>query len=590
MLMNGWRLCMLVWKARKKMVIGVLLVFTALSAVPFLQSGVRALLVNNLIAATQGGGINTNLWWLLAALIATTALPPILFTVQSYLSRLFWFFLDEHIQLIAVIKKGELDMGTHEDPKLQNLFTTIAEQGTWRCQAFIDRQFYLFQNVVEVIIASVVIISFGFPVFLLILVGTIPELIVEARFGVRVWSIDSSRAETRRRYWTTKSYFEQLPSLVELRLFQNNKYFIGVIRDLFKNFWTEEKGQEKRKMWYRVAVLCISQAIIGFVLVSFVLDVVHGALLIGTLTFVLASIAELRQSLSSLFSNIGRQYSDSLYVTDLFKFLDLQPLLSRPQNPVKLSHNTTPEIIFENVTFSYPGSPTPVLKNFSLTIAPGEKVAIIGINGAGKTTLVKLLCRFYDPTEGRILLDGIDLKDLDPETWYAALGAIFQDFVRYQMGVKEAISIGRTNVKATAHKIHEAARAAEADDFISAWADKYNQMLGKQYTNGIEPSIGQWQKLALARTFFRDPRVYILDEPTSSIDAEAEANIFAKLETLPEDRTVILISHRFSTVRQANKIAVIEHGNLAELGTHEELLKLNGTYARLFRLQAKGYE
>ncbi len=230
-----------------------------------------------------------------------------------------------------------------------------------------------------------------------------------------------------------------------------------------------------------------------------------------------------------------------------------------------------------------------MLKDFSLAIAAGEKIAIVGANGAGKTTLIKLLCRFYDPAGGVITVGGKNIQDIDLESWYQQFGVLFQDYAQYHFMVKDVIKVGDMGARGTPEKVRAAAQASEADAFIAEWEKAYEQMLGKQFTGGVEPSIGQWQKLALARAFYRDPRVLILDEPTSSIDAESEAKIFEKLEQLPKDRTVILISHRFSTVRQANRICVIEDGRLAELGTHEELLALGGTYARLFNLQARGY-
>ncbi len=405
-----------------------------------------------------------------------------------------------------------------------------------------------------------------------------------------VWDILSGRAETRRKYWELHGHFNTLPSLIELKLFQNIPYFFSAIKELFHNFQMEEKRNEKKKLFSQLIVLCFSQLVIAFAIIFFTLQVVKGNLLIGTFTFILASIGDLRQSLSGLFSNLGRQYQDSLFVTDIFKMLDLKPSIEKPKKGIVLDSKKTPEIIFENVTFSYPGIKTAVLKNFSLKIAPGEKIALVGINGAGKTTFVKLLCRFYDPDQGRIIIGGHDLKELDLESWYSQLGAIFQDYVHYHFIVKEVIAMGKTGAASSLEKVKEAAQASEADIFIEEWEKKYEQMLGKEFTEGVEPSIGQWQKLALARTFYRAPSVLVLDEPTSSIDAAAEAKIFEKLENLPRDRTVILISHRFSTVHQADKIGVIEEGELKELGTHEDLLKLSGTYAYLFNLQAKGYK
>ena len=223
-------------------------------------------------------------------------------------------------------------------------------------------------------------------------------------------------------------------------------------------------------------------------------------------------------------------------------------------------------------------------------IPQGERLALVGGNGSGKTTFVKLLCRFYDPTEGRILIDGRDLRTINLESWYAMLGVLFQEYAHYHLLVRDVIALGRSGHEPTLEKIKAAAQASEADAFIEEWEWQYEQMLGKSFSQGVEPSIGQWQKLALARTFYRDPRVLILDEPTSSVDAEGEAHIFERIESAGRERTVILISHRFSTVRHADRIAVLENGVLTELGAHEKLLAHDGTYARLFKLQAKGYQ
>lgn len=590
MLRNSARLSAMVWKENKGSVIALGLVLLVISATPFFQSGSSGLLINELVKITGGDEVSSYLFILIGILILATIIPSIFFTIQNYLSKLFYFFLEAKFDTLVIQKKGEIDIAIHEDPQHQNLFNRVAEEGTWRVSNFIDRGFFIFQNVIEVVIASIILIFSQWWVFLIIVIGTLPELVVEARYGHNVWGIHQGRAETKRRYLELHGHFNVLSSLVELKLFQNTQYFLSIIKELFHGFQLEEKKNERKKLTHQLVVLGFSQIVIAFAIVYFIWQVVKGNLLIGTLVFVLASIRNLRQSLSGLFSNLGRQYQDSLFVTDIFKMLDLKPVIKKPAKGIILDQNKTHEIIFENVTFSYPGTKKKVLKNFSLKIAPGEKIALVGVNGAGKTTFVKLLCRFYDPDKGRIIIGGHDLKEIDLESWYNQLGAIFQDYARYHFIVKEAIAIGRSGSGSSLKKVKEAAQASEADIFIEEWEKKYESMLGKEFTEGIEPSIGQWQKLALARTFYRDPKVLILDEPTSSIDAEAEAKIFEKLELLPKDRTVILISHRFSTVRQADKIGVIEGGELKELGTHKDLLKLNGTYANLFNLQAKGYK
>jgi len=590
MFVNTKRLSAMVWREKKGVVILMSLVFLIVSAAPFLQSGSRALLINELVNIAGEGTPSPYILLLIGVLILATLIPSMLYAVQNYIQKLFWFFLGEKFDVLVLEKQADIDVAIHEDPQYQNLFNKVREQGIHRVQNFIERQFFIFQNIVEVVIASMILIFSEWWVFLVIFIGTIPELIIEVRYGKDVWGIHGAKAEVRRKYREFSSHFFQLSSLVELKLFQNTKYFISIIRELLRSFHTEEMKSERKKLAHQSIALLFSQLTTAFAIAFFTLKVIEGSLLIGTLTFILASIGDLRQSLSGLFRNLGWQYQDSLFVTDIFKILDTKPVVSRPRQGIILPNELTPEIVFENVTFKYPGARKSVLKNFSLTISPGEKFALVGINGAGKTTFVKLLCRFYDPIEGRITIGGHDLKDIDLESWYQKIGAIFQDYGRYRFLVKEAISVGRTGDELSDERVKDAARASESEDFILEWENKYEQMLGKQFTEGVEPSIGQWQKLALARTFYRDPKVLILDEPTSSIDAEAEMKIFEKLESLPKDRTVILISHRFSTVRKADKIGVVKDGELKELGSHENLLAQSGIYAKLFTLQAKGYE
>ncbi len=590
MFSNAIRIGRIIWFEKRSTVITLVVFFVLGSSSYFIRSGARALLINDLVEISGSGVVETGLIILLILFIIAEFVPAIVFRLQGYFSKIFWFFLEEKIELLLLKRRSEIDVALHEDPKHRDLLNKVSESGVWRVQNFVDRQFYIFQNILEVIFASVVLIFSDWWIFILLFVGTIPELVVEIKYGRSVWGIYSGKAEVRRRFWDLRRHFDEMPSIIELKIFQNAQYFLNTIREIFRNFRNEEKKNETKRLWQQLASIFVGQITVAIATTWFVLKVIDGDILIGTLTFILTAIADLRQSLGGLFSNLGRQYQDSLFVSDTFKIVDLKPLLTRPEKGIEIDKDKTPEIVFENVSFGYPGNKKMALKNFSLSISPGDKLALVGINGAGKTTLVKLLCRFYDPDKGRITINGHDIKEIDLETWYRQLGVIFQDYAHYHFLVKEAIAIGRSGSKPSIEKIKDAAKAAEADIFIEEWDKNYEQMLGKEFTEGVEPSIGQWQKLALARTFYRDPRILILDEPTSSIDAEAEAKIFEKLESLPKDRTVILISHRFSTVRQANKIAVVKNGELKELGDHKQLLKLNKIYAKLFKLQAKGYK
>ncbi len=589
MFRNMIRITAMVWRKNKRLVLFSALMSAIMSAAPFFFAGSRGLLIDDLIAHTGSGSFASSIVFYLALTLASGLLMPISTAVAVYLEKYFYFELDEQFEFLIIKRQAELDIAVHEDPTYNDLFNRVRENGLWRVQNFISREFYIFQNILEIIIAFIILAAVNWWLIVVLLLCTIPEMIVQVKYGNYEWGVWAGHSEERRHYWVARGQFDVVSSLIELRLFQSVSYFIARLKELFGSVRSKQRKNERRRFIHQMLALILGQLAIAFAMGWFVYLVTKGELLIGAFTFFLASITDLRQSFSSLFGNIGRQYQDSLFLTDVFRLLDIKSVISQSTQPIHLDSSRAPAIVFDNVTFRYPNTSVDVLKNFSLTIESGEKVAIVGVNGAGKTTLIKLLCRFYDPTEGRILVDGYDLREIDIESWYHVVGALFQEYVKYELVVSQAIALGRVADVKNTERIKLSGQQAEADVFINEWANKYEQQLGNQFSGGVEPSIGQWQKLALARAFYRDPRVFILDEPTSSIDAEAEAKIFEKLEGLPKDRTVILISHRFSTVRQANKIAVIEGGKLSELGTHKELLKENGTYARLFKMQAKGY-
>lgn len=559
---------------------------------PFIRSGALALMINNLVSAvkTGRGTVTERDIILLAVYVASALLPSLIVTIKRYLTARMNFFMQEQYEIAILQQQGNLDAARHEDKEFSDLFNRVTENGVWRLQNFLLRLMDGWDDVIGVIIAIVVLGISNWIVLLTIIIATIPELVAEGKYGQRIFNLLSASSEIRRRYFDLRRHFYSVGNIIELKLFQNVPHFVGLIRDMFSGLLKEQADAEGFKMRQRFVTLTISQAAISFATIWFFISVLHGNIQIGTLTFLLSSIGQLRSSLSNFFSILGMQYQDSLFVSDLFKYLDTEPMVRPPQNGIRVAADIAPEIIFEDVTFGYPDMPKPVLKDFNLRIVPGEKLALVGINGAGKTTVVKLLGRFYDPQEGRILVNGHDLRDIDLDSWYHIVGALFHDYANYRFIVRDSISVGRAGKESDLGKVVEAAKAAEADAFILEWEKQYEQMLGKSFTNAMEPSVGQWQKLALARTFYRDPRVLILDEPTAAVDAEAEAKIFERIQQVSSGRTTILISHRFSTVRQADRIAVIKDGGVSELGTHEELIKHDSDYARLFKQQAKGYQ
>ncbi len=582
-----WRFA---WSLRPGLLSVVTSLFIVSALITFARSGTQALLINDLLRGA-GTGVWTGriaLW--IGLYIMVRFIPDIVSYLRDYLSWIMWFQIDETWNVRFLKKRSELDIAAHENPRIQNLLTRVGEAGSYRVSNMSDRNTYICESALEVLIAAGILIAFNLPTALIILATLIPALIVEIKYADSIWGIDVANSELRRRYWHIKNHFVGLGSLIELKLGGLAPDFLKRVGSYFKVFRGTQEETRRVKFWRSSVANVITY--IGFITgaVWAISAVLHGAMQIGTFTFFLASLADLRVGLSTLFMNLARQYADARFAEEFFEVLTLEDTVKKSEHPIVLAKIKTPEIRFENVSFSYPNTKTPVLKNINLVIPAGEKFAIVGVNGAGKTTLIKLLARFYDPTKGRILIDGTDLREIELSSWYHHLGALFQDYTRYEFSVEEAVSVTRPEFKMLRAKVKKAAEESEASTFIEAWGKQYRQQLGNQYKGGLEPSTGQWQKLALARTFYRDPRIFILDEPTASIDAEAEANIFDRLEKLPGDRTVILISHRFSTVRHADRIAIIEGGTITELGSHEELLAKEGTYAHLFRLQAKGYE
>lgn len=328
--------------------------------------------------------------------------------------------------------------------------------------------------------------------------------------------------------------------------------------------------------------------VIFLIAYRFLHPVMAGAITIGTFTLIVSMLEQLGSRSANASSHFATIYADNLYVAHYFEFLALPKLVHESENPTIFEQIKPPRIEFKNVSFHYPGG-RQVLDNVSFVIEPGESIALVGHNGAGKTTIVKLLCRFYDVTAGEILINGVNIKDLKLANWYKFLGTLSQEFVRYHFTVRENITLGAPERK-DEKAMRDAAVKSGAAEFIESFASKYDQVLGKEFEEGEELSGGQWQKLAIARAFYEEPPVLILDEPTSAIDAGAEYEIFNNLERQYKNKTLILVSHRFSTVRNAHKIIVLDNGKIVESGSHQELIELKGHYSKLFSIQAKGYQ
>ena len=427
----------------------------------------------------------------------------------------------------------------------------------------------------------------------------IPQLIVSSQYAKELFALINRQTPDRRMVDYLAEMLVGRDAIKEIRLFGLQQPFLERFQRFWQNYFTETAGIVFKQERQNVLLLILSALGMGAIWLYAIVQAVLVRITIGELTLIIQAVERVRTDLGELFRRGGIFYENSLFVGTLFQFLELQPnavegALARPQPRTQQSPPPIPTplkqgIEFRNVSFQYPGAERLVLQNVSFTLQPGSSVALVGDNGAGKTTLVKLLARFYDPTEGAILLDGRDLRDYDVAALQANIGVIFQDFVRYQVTAQENIGFGRVAEVDDLARIMAAADKGGAVPVIEKLPNGYQTMLGKTFENSVDLSGGEWQKMALSRAFMRDAQILILDEPTAALDAKAEYDVYLRFAELTGGKTTLFISHRFSTVRMAQHILVLADGRLVEQGTHDQLMALGGSYAEMFTIQADRY-
>jgi len=423
----------------------------------------------------------------------------------------------------------------------------------------------------------------------LLLVALVPAFLGEAHFNAQSYTLTYTRTPERRELDYVRQTGASVETAKEVKIFGLNAFLIDRYRQLADDFYRANRALALRRAGWGGVLTALGTAGYYLAYVFIVWRTITGEFTIGDLTFLASSFLRLRTLLEGLLIGFSQVAGQALYLDDLFSFFTIEPEIHSPEHPRPFPYPIRQGITFQDVGFIYPGAERWAVRHLDFTLAAGEVLALVGENGAGKTTLVKLLARLYDPDEGRILLDGHDLREYDLDELRANLGVIFQDFVRYHLTAGDNIAVGRIDARGDHARIEAAARQSLAEEVIRKLPLGYDQMVGKRFRTGVDLSGGEWQKIAIARAYMRDAQLLILDEPTAALDARSEFQVFQRFKELSEGRTAVLISHRFSSVRMADRILVLADGEIEAAGTHEELLAQRGRYAELFELQAAGY-
>lgn len=585
----------LVWQTSPWMMAGLALCTLVAGVLPALATWVGQLIVDGVVAAMDSyrpqdsllDAVQPVLWLVMleGGIIALIALAQRGLSAQQSLLRA---LLGQQVNVMILEKAGKLSLTQFEDSELYDKLTRARREASTRPLGLVNKTFSLLQNAISLTSFGVLLIQFSPWALLILVAGALPVFISEAKFSGDAFRLFRWRSPQTRMQMYLETVLAREDSIKEVKLFGLEPIFLQRYRDIFSRLFSEERALTlRRESWGFVLGLVGTLTFYG-AYGWVVVETIAGALTLGQMTMYLMVFKQGQSALSASLTAISGMYEDNLYLSNLYEYLE-QPT-EVEGGSATVGRIPGDGLRFEGVGFAYPGSGK-VLHDISFHLLPGQSLALVGENGAGKTTLIKLLTRLYQPTEGRILLDGTDLRDWDTQALRERTGVIFQDFVRYQLQVGENLGVGDTQAFTDETRWKTAARNGLADTFIERMDQGYQTQLGRWFKDGQELSGGQWQKIALSRAYMRKHAdILVLDEPTAAMDAGAEAEIFQQFRAHSQEKMTILISHRFSTVRSANHIIVIDQGRIIEKGSHESLLNIQGRYAELFHLQAKGYQ
>jgi ATP-binding cassette, subfamily B, bacterial len=603
----------LVWEASRPATIGLFATTALAGIIPTISVGITLMLTN---AVVDGIAINhfhlhdeivlssLGVKWVpglkfsaVGTIVFLAALQFVIFVVSALLNtlrninqQLLQNSVSMRIQLMVMEKAASLDLQFYEDPASYDLLRRAQNDSINRPVLMIATAFGLLQTMLTLITMIAFLFAVSWILAIIVLLSPVPAFIADTRYGWRGYNIARWGSRLLRRMTYMVSLVTTDSFAKEVKLFGLGGYFIERYRLIAKVFYDTQRAQLVRRYMTGFALGNLSTIVTSITYLYIALQAIAGRLSLGALTAYTQAAVQVQNSIQSILSGFSGMYEHNLYLNNLVELMEKQPSLPVASTVVPVPQPLRGEIRFDHVTFVYPGSEARALDDVSFVISPGETLAVVGRNGAGKTTLFKLICRLYDPTSGRILIDGIDIRDFSQAELRRQIGAMFQDYVDYQATAAENIGLGSVTSIGDRDAVVSASKQAGSDELIANLPAGYDTALGKWFDAGVNLSGGEWQKVALARAFMRaDARILLLDEPTSALDAQAEYDLFERLRSLTSGRTAVYISHRFSTVRRADRIVFLEHGRLVEEGSHEELMRLNGRYARLFRMQASAY-
>jgi len=552
--------------------------------VVLLRAGVT---LDSIGAAIASGQLN-RLGLFLGAEFALAVLSDLLGRVVSLLDSLLSEKYTNATSIRLMEHAATLDLEDFEDSEMQDRLDRARRQTIGR-SALMSQMFGQAQDMITVISFAAGLIAFAPWLIALLILALVPAFLGEAHFNAQSYTLNFAWTPERRALDYVRLAGASVETAKEVKIFGLSRFLIERYRELSEGFYAANRALAKRRaLWGSLfAALGTIGYYVAYALIAW--RTLRGEFSIGDLTFLSGSFRRLRNLLENLLIGFSQLAGQALYLDDLYSFFQTQPEITSPSNARAFPRPIRGGFVFENVGFRYPGAERWAVRDLSFTLHAGEVLALVGENGAGKTTVVKLLARLYEPDEGRILLDGHDLRDYDLEALRAHVGVIFQDFVRYAFTAATNVAVGRIEARDDRVRIERAAEQSLADAVISRLPHGYDQVMSKRFRDGVDLSGGEWQKIAIARAYMRDAELLILDEPTAALDARSEFGVFERFKELSHGKTAVLISHRFSTVRMADRILVLEGGRIEEVGTHEQLLASGKRYAELFELQAAGY-